>query len=265
MNAPFSFAELNQPFHGSTGTIFPGAQNEHPILEAYEKLRSTAPSLSNGRAFQTLPLDSHHNVSFDTSGSLFSLRGNSAAGLYTLTVEPNVCANVELSQVKVGFLRLILKENSTFNLTIRESPPSRFLLTHATLGEGARLTVDDRWKGAESWIGFHADLGARSRVEHVQRTVAQPGNHFFGAQFVVPPHVVDADVEQIVKVIKPHSEAKIELHPWLWIGNRQVAAKHGAAIGSLDPVMLNYLESRGIQPHAAHALLTDAFLGLETS
>jgi Fe-S cluster assembly protein SufD len=53
--------------------------------------------------------------------------------------------------------------------------------------------------------------------------------------------------------------AEINARPQLEIQVDDVQCRHGATIGTLDPEQLFYLESRGIDPAAARALLTYAF------
>jgi Fe-S cluster assembly protein SufD len=43
--------------------------------------------------------------------------------------------------------------------------------------------------------------------------------------------------------------------------NQVIRASHGATVGPVDQEQLYYMETRGIPPHAAEALLVRAFLG----
>lgn len=58
-------------------------------------------------------------------------------------------------------------------------------------------------------------------------------------------------------LLSPHAEAFSEPH--LEIDTDDVKASHGATVGELDPAMLFYLRSRGIQKQDAEHLLTTAF------
>lgn len=189
------------------------------------------------------------------------LSSSGDVGICKIIVHKNVSASLEMVNNYSGFLFIELKENSRLEFSIHNNSKARFLMIQSVLLDGASLSIHDSFVGSYSWGGFHANMNEKSMVKHIQRTVAnKPGKHFFSAQFIVPPNVIGADIEQNVKVIKTDKNAKIELRPWLWIGNRHVAAKHGAAIGDVDKAARLYLESRGLHSYEAKQTLINAFL-----
>lgn len=68
------------------------------------------------------------------------------------------------------------------------------------------------------------------------------------------------DASQSFKAILLNRGATANAKPELEIFADDVKCAHGAAIGEIDKTALFYLESRGIGPDAARALLTRAFL-----
>jgi Fe-S cluster assembly protein SufD len=68
------------------------------------------------------------------------------------------------------------------------------------------------------------------------------------------------DGEQSLRGLLLRRAATINLKPELEIFADDVKCAHGATVGELDARALFYLESRGIPPHQAKALLTRAFV-----
>jgi Fe-S cluster assembly protein SufD len=68
------------------------------------------------------------------------------------------------------------------------------------------------------------------------------------------------DGEQSLRGLLLKRSATVNLKPELEIFADDVKCAHGAAVGELDARALFYLESRGIPPEAARALLTYAFV-----
>jgi hypothetical protein len=205
-------------------------------------------------------LTSHHHVHINATAQTIHLSAKTW-GAWTVVVPPHACVSLDVSDLSSGFLTLDLGAHSQATVTSRSPADVRFLMVRAKLQAQASLRVDDRWQGRQSWLGFHGTLASSSSIEHHQRLVVHPGQHTCAAEFVVPPHVKNASIEQSVKVIKTHPDAKVDLRPWLWIGHREVAAKHGAAIGQVDLSAQRYLQARGLSEEDSRQLLIDAFLG----
>ena len=81
---------------------------------------------------------------------------------------------------------------------------------------------------------------------------------FNGRVFVHPDaQKTDARQRNDNLLLSPHAE--IDTKPQLEIYADDVACAHGATVGQLDEQMLFYLRARGIDEHAARALLTYGF------
>jgi Fe-S cluster assembly protein SufD len=108
-----------------------------------------------------------------------------------------------------------------------------------------------------------------TRVEHhgpATRTVqdyrgiaAGRGRGALNGRIVVHPAARGADASQSSRNILLTPLAEINVRPQLEIHVDDVQCRHGATVGTLDPVQLFYLVSRGLDPAAARALLTWAF------
>jgi Fe-S cluster assembly protein SufD len=166
------------------------------------------------------------------------------------------------------------------------------LTDQATLGEGASLVAatlaaagrDTRLDGEIDLIGEGAyaeaagALLARDRQRHdvnlvirhkvpsgtsrqVWRSVAD--DHAacsVAARVEVARHAQKTDGEQSLKGLLLARSATINAKPELEIFADDVKCAHGATVGALDRNALFYLESRGVPPGEARALLTRAFV-----
>jgi len=162
----------------------------------------------------------------------------------------------------------------------------------AELGAGASLVVntlaaggaDSRLDGAIAIAGegAFAEAGgallARGRQRHdvnlvlhhgvpngtsrqVWRSVADDqAACSVAARVEVARHAQKTDAEQSLKGILLARSATINAKPELEIFADDVKCAHGATVGELDRNALFYLESRGVGPDEAQALLTRAFV-----
>ena len=80
------------------------------------------------------------------------------------------------------------------------------------------------------------------------------------AQVKVDRHAQKTDAEQSLKGLLLDRGAQINAKPELEIFADDVKCAHGATVGELDRNALFYLESRGVTPEEAKALLTRAFV-----
>ena len=80
------------------------------------------------------------------------------------------------------------------------------------------------------------------------------------ARVEVARHAQKTDGEQSLKGIMLSRTATINAKPELEIFADDVKCAHGATVGELDKAALFYLESRGVPPEEATALLTHAFV-----
>jgi Fe-S cluster assembly protein SufD len=166
------------------------------------------------------------------------------------------------------------------------------LTDSARLGEGASLVAatlaiggrDTRLDGEIDLVGEEAyaeivgALFARGRQRHdanlvlrhavprgtsrqVWRSVAD--DHAacsVAARVEVARHAQKSDGEQSLKGLLLARSATINAKPELEIFADDVKCAHGATVGALDRNALFYLESRGVSPDDATALLTRAFV-----
>jgi Fe-S cluster assembly protein SufD len=82
----------------------------------------------------------------------------------------------------------------------------------------------------------------------------------FNSKVVVNPGAVRSRSEQSCRGLLLSRNAEIDTRPQLEIHNDDVKCAHGATIGRLDPDMLFYLLSRGLDRETAQSLLVYAFL-----
>lgn len=76
----------------------------------------------------------------------------------------------------------------------------------------------------------------------------------------VARHAQHTDAEQSLKALLLKRTAVVHLKPELEIFADDVSCAHGCTVGELDKAALFYLESRGVPPAEAQALLTRAFV-----
>ena len=69
-----------------------------------------------------------------------------------------------------------------------------------------------------------------------------------------------SESQQSSRSVLLSEKAEIDSRPQLEILHNDVKCSHGATTGQLDPAVLFYLLSRGIDPQTARALLIYAFL-----
>jgi len=161
-----------------------------------------------------------------------------------------------------------------------------------TVGEGASLVMailaaggrDTRLDGGIDLVGEGAfaeasgALLARGRQRHdsnlvlrhlvpngtsrqVWRSVADDRSaSSVAARVEVARHAQKTDAEQSLKGLLLARSATINAKPELEIFADDVKCAHGATVGALDRNALFYLESRGVTPDEAKALLTRAFV-----
>ncbi len=82
----------------------------------------------------------------------------------------------------------------------------------------------------------------------------------FNSKVVVKPGAVHADSRQSCRGLLLSPKAEIDSRPQLEIHADEVKCAHGATVGRLDPDMLFYMLSRGLDRETAQSLLVFAFL-----
>ncbi len=95
---------------------------------------------------------------------------------------------------------------------------------------------------------------------HVRSVVNDTGRSICNSKVIVAPGAKGSASEQEFRNLLLASGAEADTRPQLEIHNEDVKCSHGASTGRLDPNMLFYLLSRGIDAAMARGLLTYAFV-----
>ena len=108
-------------------------------------------------------------------------------------------------------------------------------------------------------IVTHAAPDTRSR--QTARAIASDVSRvIFNSKVIVKAGAVHADSQQSCRGLLLSPSAEIDTRPQLEIHADEVKCAHGATTGRLDPDMLFYLLSRGLDRETAQSLLVYAFL-----
>ncbi|MBL7016232.1 MAG: Fe-S cluster assembly protein SufD [Kiritimatiellales bacterium] len=188
-----------------------------------------------------------------------------------ITVAEN--ANVSFTKIRSG-------DGAHFHLLLTEqAADSRLALFDSTVG-GA-LTRNDlhaSLNGERAEINLHglSLLSGRDHADNhttVDHTVPNTNSQqlvkniltdhacgVFNGRIVVHPGAFGTDALQMNRNLLS-DKAKVDTKPQLEIGNDDVRCSHGATIGRLDAAQVFYLESRGLEPQVAEALLARGFAG----
>lgn len=108
-------------------------------------------------------------------------------------------------------------------------------------------------------IVTHAAPDTRSR--QTARAIASDGSRvIFNSKVIVNAGANGSDSQQSCRGLLLSPNAEIDTRPQLEIHANEVKCAHGATTGRLDPNMLFYLLSRGLDRETAQSLLVFAFL-----
>jgi Fe-S cluster assembly protein SufD len=108
-------------------------------------------------------------------------------------------------------------------------------------------------------IVTHAAPNTRSR--QTARAIASDTSRvIFNSKVIVSPGANGSDSKQSCRGLLLSQSAEIDTRPQLEIHADEVKCAHGATTGRLDPDMLFYLLSRGLDRETAQSLLVYAFL-----
>jgi Fe-S cluster assembly protein SufD len=108
-------------------------------------------------------------------------------------------------------------------------------------------------------IATHAAPDTRSR--QTARAIASGTSRVvFNSKVVVCPGAIHADSQQSFRGLLLSPNAEIDSRPQLEIHADEVKCAHGSTTGRLDPNMLFYMLSRGLDRETAQSLLVYAFL-----
>src|SRR5437868_11810340 len=105
----------------------------------------------------------------------------------------------------------------------------------------------------------HIGVGGRSR-QTVRSVLNGKAVGSYLGKVEVARGAQQTDAEQSVKAMLLDRGASANCKPELEIFADDVKCAHGASVGELDPMQAFYLESRGLDPAAARALLLEGFV-----
>jgi Fe-S cluster assembly protein SufD len=164
------------------------------------------------------------------------------------------------------------------DLAVDLAPGARLTLAIVVTAPGyARVAVDVRLaRGAHLDLGgillgagdatvelvtaiTHAEPGASSS-QRVRLVVDDRATGTYLGRIAVARDAQQTDAEQSARALVLRRTATANLKPELEIFADDVKCAHGCTVGELDKAALFYLESRGIAPADARALLTRAFV-----
>jgi Fe-S cluster assembly protein SufD len=103
-------------------------------------------------------------------------------------------------------------------------------------------------------------VGDTRSNERFRGVASGHGRGVFNGRIVVQPGAAGSESQQSSRALLLSEQAEMYARPQLEILTDDVKCVHGATTGRLDPNMLFYLRSRGIDPATARALLIRAFL-----
>lgn len=132
-------------------------------------------------------------------------------------------------------------------------------------GEGGHAQLDSVQLGSKGQrhdtmtLMDHAHPNCTS-TQTVRNVVAAGASAAFSGRVHVAKGAIGTDAEQSAKSLLLDRTAEANTKPELEIFADDVKCAHGATVGELDTNALFYLESRGLSPEDAKALLTEAFV-----
>jgi Fe-S cluster assembly protein SufD len=185
--------------------------------------------------------------------------------------------NAQLEHYRIFMAPASMTQLDTLN--IRQQRTSRCKQFTVALGGGVlRTNLDAQLLQADAMLDSHALLvGHANRhvdclniAEHVAphtrsrqtaRAIASGKSRVvFNSKVIVGRDAAHSDSQQSSRGLLLSPTAEIDTRPQLEIHTDDVKCAHGATTGRLDPNMLFYMLSRGIERETAQSLLVYAFL-----
>jgi Fe-S cluster assembly protein SufD len=106
----------------------------------------------------------------------------------------------------------------------------------------------------------HLAPGTRSHLEH-RGALTDHAASACTARVRIEGHATDAETSQEFRTLLLSPEARAWAIPELEILTDQVSARHGVAVGPIDPEQVLYCRSRGLPEAQARRLVVEGFLG----
>ncbi|HEY7378938.1 MAG TPA: Fe-S cluster assembly protein SufD [Steroidobacteraceae bacterium] len=155
--------------------------------------------------------------------------------------------------------RLLLHRVLLSGLLSRSSLRASLEGRGASIDANALLLADGREHLEAHSVICHRATDAKS-AERFRGVAGGRGRGVFNGRIVVEAGAARSESQQSSRSLLLSEQAEIDSRPQLEILNNDVKCSHGSTTGQLDPAMLFYLLSRGIDPETARALLIYAFL-----
>lgn len=170
----------------------------------------------------------------------------------------------EAAQVETCVVRLAARSRYAQHLLALGGKVLRSTLRVALEGERAACRLDGLFLAdGERQVDLVTQVAHRGAatetVQEYRGIAAGRGRGAFNGRIEVQATAKGANASQSSRNLLLTPLAEINVRPQLEIQVDDVQCRHGATIGTLDAEQLFYLESRGIDPPTARALLTFAF------
>lgn len=215
-----------------------------------------------------------HVIELGAYTKLFVVERHHGSGLGTAGLEATLGEHAELVHV-----RIVDGDGAHHGaIGVELAAGASYRLVSVVLGGGATRiepTVRLAGRGATAELyGLLALRGAEHADHHVTVDHAAPhctsrqvfrslldgkARGVFTGKVVVRPGAAGTDSSQVHRALLLSDDAVANARPQLEIDADDVKCAHGAAVGSLDPESLFYLQQRGLDAAAARGLLTAAF------
>jgi Fe-S cluster assembly protein SufD len=247
-------------FHTGSGTrsdacvVFHGAR--HSQAEILVRHSTLGESATSANAVATGSMENVLTVALlDEGGSLRFLEAG-AAGDETLTRD-------------IHFRKFTARLQRSSSLVVVSAHTGSRLTRNSfsvdLAGEGAEAEIN----GATVLIGnrqSHNFVRLRHLVPHCvsrqlfKSVAADQSRSSVDGSIYVARHAQQTNAYQLINNLMLSDEARADSKPQLMIHADDVKCSHGSTSGKLDPAQQFYLESRGLPPSQARALLTIAFI-----
>lgn len=126
--------------------------------------------------------------------------------------------------------------------------------------EANSLVLADQREHLEVLSVIEHRTGHTRSTERFRGIANDRGRGVFNGRIVVQPGAAKSESQQSSRALLLSEQAEVYARPQLEILTDDVKCSHGATTGRLDPNMLFYLLSRGLDAETARALLIRAFL-----
>ncbi len=179
--------------------------------------------------------------------------------------QSNVILHFEEGVTENGVVEFLIHPDAEANFFIMINNPKRVSLRISATLLGARSAININGFGA---------LG-QAREVNIRSTLCHRASHSFSDQvfkvlaldeaqfFLKTDQVIEKNITQADSKQRAHfmvmNRARAQSLPNLQVLSSDVKAAHGASFGSLDPLQLTYLQSRGIKKPQAVSMLLESY------